>query len=146
VSPFPLAYYDIISSYFIYSYHLKDWLKADLNISEKDICELFSSNPELRYCADLCDGFKHLKRNRLHSKSQPDYERITICIVKEVKDGKRISGVFFEISTDQGKMDAFILASKCLDIWYEFIRKYDPTISKEREDEAGPKVDPAWLQ
>ncbi|MGA2585908.1 MAG: hypothetical protein ABSF88_02610 [Candidatus Aminicenantales bacterium] len=123
-----LSKFDIVQSFFIFCYHLKDWLNNDLNIKVEDIRELFSSNPELRYCADLCDGFKHLRRTKkLHSKSQPDYEKK----VFEFREEIRIPGCKFIISTDQGDMDAFILASKCMDIWYEFIVKYDPTISKE---------------
>jgi len=133
-SAFPLSEFDIAQSFFIYCYHLKDWLNNDLDIEKEVIDKLISENPELQYCADLCNGFKHLVRNGSPRRnSQPDLKEIIVCLSP---DGKKIRGRFFIISTDQGEGDAFGLASKCLNIWYKFIKKYDKTISLKTEFEA----------
>jgi hypothetical protein len=121
---------DIALSFFVFCYHLKDWIEIDYPAEKKNIEYLIDST-RLKYCADLCNGIKHLeRRDKPRSGKQPEIigSRITFCIV----DGEERLRDKFQISTDEGELDAFDLATECMNIWLEFIRgKIDPKISEK---------------
>jgi hypothetical protein len=58
---------DDFYAFFVCCFHLKDWLKQDSAIDKRigtDAEALVNSVLSLRLCADVTNGFKHLKRNK----------------------------------------------------------------------------------
>ncbi|MCU0648192.1 MAG: hypothetical protein MUF00_09375 [Gemmatimonadaceae bacterium] len=50
---------DLLLSYFITSYHLRDWLLRSGDVPQARMDELFRSDEVLRLCADLANIAKH---------------------------------------------------------------------------------------
>lgn len=68
---------DVLQSFFIHCYHVKDWIKNDPDVSESakaEIEDFINCSKELAICADLCNGAKHsyLKR-KPRSGALPEY-------------------------------------------------------------------------
>jgi hypothetical protein len=57
---------DDVYAFFQSIHHLKDWLRNDpqSGVTKADGDTLIDNSNELRVCADLCNGSKHLKFNR----------------------------------------------------------------------------------
>lgn len=118
---------DIALSFFVFCYHLKDWIGTDYPVEKANIENMVNST-RLKYCADLANGIKHLELNKeTRSEKQPEItgSKATLSVV----NGKKLLQVRFQISTDEGELDAFDLATECMNRWLEFIReKIDPEI------------------
>jgi hypothetical protein len=60
---------DFLIAYFQNCNHLKDWMQSSRpNLMEK-LQALIDGNIEMRYCRNICDGFKH---KQLDEKRHPD--------------------------------------------------------------------------
>jgi len=119
-------YSDDVYAFFQNCYHLKDWIKNDAACSAwSDVENYINSNPDLRICADLCNGQKHLVLTRPRSPENPSFagENITLKIADGfgVKESIDIS-MKFKIATTSGDMDAFQLAERCVAAWEQYIR------------------------
>jgi hypothetical protein len=132
---------DIIFAFFIFCYHLKDWVARAKWINKeclshkKNIVENFiNNNSALRYCADICNGIKHFELNEFRRNTEaPRFKNNTVNI--EVKNGiliaKRVR--FSLANTDP--TDALLLASKCMEAWKDFIKeRIDPAVSLELKE------------
>ena len=115
-------YADDVLSFFIHCFHIRDWI-ITLNkaITQEDIDAFINSHPELRICADLCNGSNHCKLTR---KKRTD--RQPHIIGKQfVSDG--INDVFhttkgkFAIISNQRVYDALELAEACMKLWDDFV-------------------------
>jgi hypothetical protein len=121
-------------SFFMWCFHLKDWLKNDPSIpatTSKAAEELVNTDLALKLCADIANGVKHLRADRsarvdadsrLHALGafQPDAfqynafdERIVIVA----------SGGYF---------DARRIADACVSAWAEFLHTHGLTQEEER--------------
>ena len=116
--------FDIIHAFFVFCYHLKDWIIRDFPSSKEQV-ENYINGSVLRHCADFCNEIKHLNRRKPRTGHAPDIPYIDIG-----ENGRPI----FMIETDEGDQDACELAGKCIDAWYEYIRvNIDPNINKDFE-------------
>ena len=124
---FPSEYYeDKVYAFFINCYHLKDWIINDDSIQinrkeRKQLVENFINQNEcMRICADICNGIKHLKLQRIRSDKQPEFKskHYSLTLGGGVEP---IISVKFYVETAKGKVDAFVLATECLRKWVEFI-------------------------
>ncbi len=60
---------DIILSFFIHCYHLKDWLRES-GVSEKKVEDYIKKTHELKVCRDLTNSTKHLlSRNQIEKRT-----------------------------------------------------------------------------
>jgi len=104
---------------------LKDWIQQDesapKHIKEK-IKKLIDDNLCFRYCADIVNGAKHLKLDR-HRHVPQDIKKGPRHLSIEITTGKKDAIIkekySFLIGND--KIDAFELATECLQKWEGFI-------------------------
>jgi hypothetical protein len=119
-------YEDEFYAFFLNCYHLKDWIKNDESIISKgDVEDFINKNNCLRICADICNGQKHLKLHRTRSECIPKLGKRDLHFEykKENPSTWSMIGMKFYIKTEIGIIDAFELASDCMEKWQEFIEK-----------------------
>ena len=111
---------DEVYAFFLNCYHLKDWIRNDPTVgSTKDKVEQFiDGNDELKLCGDICNGNKHLNLKKPRSGQDPKFGRKDYAL--ELGEQQMIA-VKYTIDTTSGPLDAFELATKCLDAWRNFI-------------------------
>jgi len=122
-----LNFLDQHYAFFIFCYHLKDWIDNDttLNLTRKKADKFIKGNTHLEICGDICNGIKHLKRNeeRIRRAWQPEFEK-KATVSRKIVEGKLVSKRWKAfVLTDIGKIDVFDLATECMDKWKEFIRQ-----------------------
>ena len=120
-------YRDDFYAFFQNCYHLKDWIKNDYTLGEgvRNCVENYiNQNEDLLLCADICNRKKHLELNRPRSNFDPRFRgRVTKMSLKEPSQEQTIS-IKFNIDTYDGQtLDAFELATKCVQAWENFINK-----------------------
>ncbi|MFZ2455154.1 MAG: hypothetical protein WAX07_01575 [Candidatus Altiarchaeia archaeon] len=138
-------YQDEVLAFFIFCYHLKDWIKNDTDIQNKvnpPIEEFINSTEALRICADICNATKHLTLDRPRNGPNTD---ITFGIVKTefslvLNEGVKINdtqpagqikhksnpphtiGAKYKVRISKGEIkDAFELATECLQSWNDYL-------------------------
>lgn len=115
-------YDDEVFVFFLNCYHLKDWIKNDGAAglaAQNDVENFINSSYPLKLCADICNSHKHLRLTTPRSNGNPRFTK------RHYKfSGDRIAttiSVKFEIETSRGPLDAFTLATQCIDEWKFFI-------------------------
>ena len=115
-------YQDDVYAFFMNCYHLKDWIKNDptaFALSAK--VETFISNvPEMALCADICNGLKHLVLTKPRSPENPRFGKRLFKV--GVGTQPTTIDVEYTIDTESGPIDAFNLATKCMEAWQAFLR------------------------
>jgi hypothetical protein len=114
-------YEDEVYAYFMNCYHLKDWLinDPDFSASSRDVESYINNNKELQICGDICNAHKHLVLNRPRSEEDPIFGAKKIHL--HLGGGEAELKIKFTIDTTSGLLDAFELATKCLELWKTFI-------------------------
>lgn len=117
-------YVDDIYAFFMNCYHLKDWLKNDRNIvaSIRNAVEPYiNSDESLCLCADICNSLKHFDLPRSpRSQADPAFGAKRYAIALE--PGKEtIISLKLEVTTRDGPIDAFQLATNCVVAWEKFL-------------------------
>lgn len=122
-SPFTNNETDILYSFFINCYHLKDWIINDpfLGINSQIVEDYVNENDNLCICADICNGLKHLKLKR------PRYQRdarlgkqvhTTIHRGDETLEERR-----FIVETGGKPSDGTYFAMNCIALWEQFVEQ-----------------------
>lgn len=104
--------YDIVQSFFITCFHLKDWIKKDCKLGNQ--VESYVAKTRLNECRAIANGIKHL------NESGPDFHEVRI----EVKIRENLSplkAVKFIVQSEGKSEDTFMLAEECLNLWHKFI-------------------------
>jgi len=119
-------YQDEAYAFFINCYHLKDWIKndPDARVSADNVESFINNNETLRLCADICNGLKHLRVKSPRSLKGPEFGRrhFELTLTEPNRGHPPEIVVKYEIDTKDGPIDAFDLATKCLQAWEEFIK------------------------
>jgi hypothetical protein len=112
---------DDIFAFFLNCYHLKDWIKNDPASGPlRDTVEDFVNNSDaLGICADLCNGLKHLARDKGRVRRNARFGPRTYRVV-DFKTGTL--AVSASVESDSGKVDAYQLATDCVLEWERFLR------------------------
>lgn len=115
------SYEDEVYSFFLNCYHLKDWIINDPTVSvDKTTVENFiNGSQELRLCADICNGLKHMVRNRQRSGKSPEFGKRDFAV--QMGGQQQTISVKYTIETNTGSIDAFALATNCYVAWQSFI-------------------------
>lgn len=116
---------DTVLRFFQNCYHLKDWLINDVSGAfRKHAVEQFvSTNRELRLCADLCNGSKHLKLTKApRSNESPRLGAQSVTV--DLGGGPNM--YCFAVDTTSGQIDALALAQRCVALWQGFIKSVVP--------------------
>ncbi len=116
-------YVDEIYAFFLDCYHVKDLLRNDPSLPaavRTSVEAHIDSERSLRLSADICNGLKHLDLKTHRSSENPKFGR------KRFKVGLGVGvpttiGLKYEITTDRGPIDAFQLATDCVDSWKKFL-------------------------
>jgi hypothetical protein len=134
-----VIYRDYAIAFFIFCYHIKDWINKDDRIDKetKKKVKTFMRNSCLKNCAIIANGEKHLKSKPKHPKKSNAKSKITreeTEILANGGDGYSnvIIKEFLYISTREGEIEVFNLASECINKWREFIEE---NIYKRREQD-----------
>ena len=119
----PSNYYqDEVYAFFLNCYHLKDWIKNDesIGVTTEKVEEFINNNKELRLCADICNGIKHLRLTSTRSGQAPRFGARKFNL--QLGGPETTISVKYSIDTSGGPVDAFELATKCLQAWENFIQ------------------------
>ena len=130
-------YVDTVYAFFQNCWHLKDWIKHDdeNNLTKQDMDNFTKRHPELKVCGSLCNCTKHLKITG--EKNKKFFDKNTEIGDKHLKLGRGGGApqvkIKFEIVDSKKTYDAFNLATKCLEIWRNFLKDNGFDIDKETE-------------
>ena len=111
---------DYFYAFFQNCYHLKDWVKKDdaVKLENEEVEDFINKSEYMLICADICNGTKHLEhRNRSHKDPKFGGRRLSMSA-----DSGLIIEAEFSIRTKTGTIDAFELASVCVQEWEKFIK------------------------
>ena len=108
---------DLAYSFFMNAYHLKDWIKHDINVpaSARNAVESHvNATRALRLCADICNGFKHLTLTTTRSGENP-------TLRAGLSDGPAFKYLWFAVETDSGGTSVGELAADSIAAWQSFL-------------------------
>jgi len=118
---------DDVYAFFQNCYHLKDWIINDESVpviitEKKKIVEKYiNCNDCLRWCGDICNGSKHLRRNRTSRSEKGIKNGLKQHTHLHVGD-KDIIVVNYTVIAENGiEKDPFELATNCVKAWETFI-------------------------
>ena len=126
---------DRVLTFFIFCHHIKDWIinddLVDPQVKEK-VEPFIEANSCLKFFANnIANGIKHLKLKRKRSPALliriRSQRRIVSAKLSEVKkinpleDPPVLIKDSASFETDQGRIEAFDLATECVDKWRKFI-------------------------
>lgn len=116
------SYQDEVYAFFMKCYHLKDWIKNDIKISDmaERVESFIAGNEALSLCADICNGIKHLKLTKPRSGQNPRFGQRQFSV--ELGGQPTKISVKYTINTNTGPRDAFELATQCIEAWDNFIK------------------------
>lgn len=113
-------YQDEVYAFFLNCYHLKDWIEKDDSVgpeAKRKVSKFIGTNEDLGLCRDICNGIKHLK---LKNGPTPELRgRKLTVVVGGVRE--TTMSVKYNIETAGGSVDAFSLATRCVQAWEDFI-------------------------
>jgi hypothetical protein len=121
---------DIVYTFFVNCYHLKDWIKHDNTVKipdKNEKIEKFINDTEcLSHCADICNGIKHLELDIKKSRTgkQPEFKGRNHAV--NIGPTGKFYGCRYHIITSKGNKDAFKLARECIEKWRDFIKNEIP--------------------
>jgi len=103
---------------------LKDWIKNDESVgtAAEKVEEFVSGNRELSLCADICNAIKHLTLTSTRSGQDPRFGKRIFHA--GVGGPETTISVEYSIDTSSGPVDAFELATNCLQAWENFIESH----------------------
>ncbi|MEE9189537.1 MAG: hypothetical protein V3U16_02075 [Candidatus Neomarinimicrobiota bacterium] len=105
-------------------YHLKDWLINDtgFKVDRQEVEDYVTSHMELSLCADISNCLKHFALTKdSRSKLTPEFDSQGVTI-QLVHGEIPTTYMRFTIKTKDNEIrDAFELATKCVELWKDFI-------------------------
>lgn len=115
---------DFLLTFFMYCFHLRDWLEKSSAVTRNEMTFLFKANPELRLCRDIANGFKHM---RLTDPSvDARFSIINEYVPKNWPGAYRYPNGKWTICAHNKKelyqYGLVELADRCVAIWDEFLR------------------------
>ncbi len=124
-SDFDLQDIDVVFSFFILCFHLKDWIIKEYP-EKKELVEHFVVNSKVNDCRAIANGIKHL------NSAGPDFPDSKVSFIAREGDRLRIS-VKYIVESNGKTEDAFTLARECMELWVSFLNE-----NIVMETEAGP--------
>lgn len=114
-------FWDIAFAFFQNAYHLKDWIVFEHPRLKKVTEQFIASNPNLCYCADICNGTKHREVTQGHR------HRILghLAGIREFAPDEPTRQRLSIIGPD-GPRPVIPLAIACVDAWRVFITQQIP--------------------
>ena len=123
----PLNYEDDVVSFFVHCHHLYDWVAArDMpGGSKAELNAFINAHQELVVCADLCNGSKHCKLERVRGGTQPRLIGNSWIIATYVPaTGRPVTfQASYRILSGTRSLDALALAETCYRLWRDRYRQ-----------------------
>lgn len=116
---------DVTNAFFLFCYHLKDWLINDssIKIAAKDVETFISASTPLSISADLANGSKHLGLTRVRSNAKNLKVNPTIKMTLVVNSKSKSKAYYSRSIEVDGKVyDALDLAKLCLVDWQTYLK------------------------
>lgn len=119
------AYYeDDVISFFIHCYHIRDWI-VHLNRAgetSRDVDAFVNSHQELMICADLCNGSKHCRIQRIRTGRQPHIAGKSWWVTTFTPEAGKPTTfkAQYQIIANNKIYDALELAEKCVELWLSY--------------------------
>ena len=119
---------DIILSFFMHCYHLKDWL-IESGIDKKTVSDFIHNTYELQVCRNLTNSTKHLELDP-KKRSPPqifDWKKVHLPspISRTYDPFAKILGEeetkYLVISVDGKEINCKDFMKRCMQKWYEFL-------------------------
>lgn len=122
----PDYYDDEVVSFFIYCYHIRDWILhlSKLPVSSKQIDDFINQHEELKICADFSNGEKHchLKRStRTGHQPHLGYREYKVTHYTPESGISSRRKATYKILSGTKSFDVLELAERCVELWEEFI-------------------------
>ena len=115
-------YLDEIYAFFMNCYHLKDWIKNDATVAttaQQAVEAHIDSSRPLKLCADICNSLKHLRLTSSRSGESPAFGKKQFGLA--FGTAPTSINLKYEVNTTTGPIDAFQLATDCIDAWDAFL-------------------------
>lgn len=114
---------DFLLTFFLYCFHLRDWLERSSVATRDELVALFKASPELRLCRDIANGFKHM------TLSEPSVDAgfsiVNEYVPRNWPGAYRYPNGRWTICADNKKelhqFGLVELADRCFAIWSEFL-------------------------
>ncbi|MBC8659524.1 hypothetical protein H1X88_22500 [Vibrio parahaemolyticus] len=110
---------DDFYSFFVWCYHIKDWLIQRDDVDTTEIEKFINVNESLSICADMANGTKHYNLKRKRTEIQPSLFSLDICQHKPERNEHTYK---FYIKTKSKSVLALDVAKECLNNWEYFIQ------------------------
>jgi hypothetical protein len=122
-------YVDSVYAFFIFCFHLKDWLASDLSVSRQvaGAAELLiNTDYAMQLCADLANGLKHVSVTRRPRLSGPVVLSTGVPSPEVSSNVDDYLGVLPTIRAADGSVIAHApeIADLCVDRWNTFLRQH----------------------
>ncbi len=112
--------------FFIHCHHISDWIIKLNRVGETKtaINKFINEHNELIICADLCNGQKHFRLERVRGDRQPHVSGKEWIITTYTPEADKpvIFRAKYRIVAGNEIYDALGLAEKCIDLWRGYIR------------------------
>jgi hypothetical protein len=117
-------------NFFVWCFHLKDWLKNDPSVStetKKAAEELIKTSESLSLCADLANGIKHLRADR-SARVDPD-SKVSAILASfhpgNLQNAPFQTGERIVVFAAGSHHDARKLAYDCIALWEDFLKQHN---------------------
>ncbi len=113
---------DEIYAFFMNCYHLKDWIKHDSAVPlavQQSVEGYINANRSLRLCADICNSLKHLTLTSQRSGESPTFGKKEFGLA--FGGETPVIKLKYQVNATSGPVDAFKLATECVDAWNAFL-------------------------
>jgi hypothetical protein len=128
------TYMDNAFAFFIFCYHIKDWIKNDPAIDKtvkSAVEDYINQNNCLMCCADIANGIKHFSLDKQRSVSRPRVTSEEMIMRADGSNKKPGSEEYADVTvetnayvlTDDGQREISELASECLKAWDAFFKQ-----------------------
>lgn len=113
--------WDFIYAYFMWCWHLRDWLVASRPDLTSKVSEFVRKTVELHIAHDICNGLKHAQLSRPKRDAEFNIYRIYDYEAEELGGYPVKYRVASGDGADVRKFDLFELAQNCLLSWRRFL-------------------------
>jgi len=117
---------DEMQSFFQNCYHLKDWTKNDPRVpraTAEVVEEFINASRPLALCGDICNAQKHLLLKKPRSSEDPTFGKKLYRVGVGNMHPTTIA-LEYEIQTSTGQLEAFDLATQCVEEWNRFLAEH----------------------
>lgn len=122
-------YIDDALAFFMFCYHIKDYLKHDPAYSKHSNPQIeahVSNTPMLALCGDICNGLKHLKLDPTKTGDQPKFGKreFRVAVTHNLSGPNPPDTLAISLAIEHAgtTLDAFQVATDAMQEWEAFVK------------------------